>query len=74
MEEVPAQAISMSIKQIMKSKNIVTSVPDTRKAVAVKAALEGELTNMCPASILRQHPNCLILLDEASASLLSKRK
>jgi len=72
--EVPTRAISMSIKQIMKSKNIITSVPDKRKAVAVKAALEGELTNMCPASILRQHPNCLILLDEASASLLSKRK
>ena len=74
LEEVPTRAISMSIKQIMKSKNIITSVPDTRKAVAVKSALEGELTNMCPASILRQHPNCLILLDEASASLLSKRK
>lgn len=74
MEEVPVQAISMSIKQIMKSKNIITSAPDTRKAAAVKAALERELTNMCPASILRQHPHCSILLDEASASLLSKRK
>ena len=74
LEDVPTRAISMSIKQIMKSKNIITSVPDTRKASAVKAALEGELTNICPASILRQHPQCLILLDEASASLLSKRK
>ena len=50
LEDVPRQAISMSIKQITKSATIICTVPDERKAQAVKAALEGEITNLCPAS------------------------
>jgi glucosamine-6-phosphate deaminase len=46
-------------------------VPDTRKAQAVKACFEGEVSPMAPASILRQHPNATIYLDKDSASLLS---
>ncbi len=69
-EKVPQQAISMSIRQIMKSANLVVTVPDKRKAEAVKNALEGHLTPMCPASILQQHEHCRIFLDEAAASLL----
>lgn len=74
LEEVPTQAISMSIKQIMKSKHIVATVPDERKAIAAKNALEGEITNMCPASILQKHPNCTVFLDKYSSSLLAKYK
>lgn len=70
-DDVPEQAISMSIKQIMKSKNIICSVPDRRKAEAVKNCLEGEITNMHPASILQAHSNCTIYLDQQSASMLS---
>ena len=68
--EVPRKAISMSIRQIMKSRHIVCSVPDERKAKAVQCALSGEVTNRCPASILQLHTDCHIHLDEASASLL----
>ncbi|MBI0400054.1 glucosamine-6-phosphate deaminase [Cyclobacterium marinum] len=72
MEDVPAQAISMSIQQIMKSKHIICSVPDERKAKAVQACLEGEVSNLNPSSILQEHPSCSIFLDDASASLLSQ--
>jgi glucosamine-6-phosphate deaminase len=71
MDEVPRRAISMSIRQIMKSRSIIVSVPDRRKAEAVMGALEGEVSNMCPSSILREHGRCAIYLDEAAASLLA---
>ncbi|MEM9822594.1 MAG: glucosamine-6-phosphate deaminase [Bacteroidota bacterium] len=70
LEEVPTKAISMSIQQIMKSKCLIVSVPDLRKAKAVKAALQGPVDPMQPASILQTHPQCHLFLDEASASLL----
>lgn len=72
LEEVPLQAISMSVKQIMKSKQIICSVPDERKAEAVKDSLERVVDPIYPASILQQHPHCAYYLDKASASLLSK--
>ena len=72
LDDVPTSAISMSIRQIMKSAALIVSVPDRRKAEAVKTALEGPATPNCPASILREHPNCTILLDKQSASLLSQ--
>jgi glucosamine-6-phosphate deaminase len=70
-EEVPHRAISMSVKQIMRSGQIVCSVPDNRKAVAVKNCLEQPVSNLYPASILQLHPNCACYLDKASAALLS---
>lgn len=69
-DEVPLQAISMSIKQIMKSKKIICAVPDERKALAVKNCLTNEVSNLYPASILQNHPACYCYLDEGSASLL----
>ena len=71
-DEVPLKAISMSIKQIMKSKYIICSVPDERKAQAVKNILENEVSNLFPASILQMHSDCDIYLDIKSASLLQK--
>ena len=73
LEQVPSRAISMSIRQIMKSACLIVSVPEKRKAEAVKNSLEGPVTNMCPASILQQHNNCKIFLDEDAASLLSNK-
>lgn len=70
MDDVPQKAISMSIRQIMKSKNIICSVPDKRKADAVKNCLMGTISNLHPASILQSHPACTIYLDHASASKL----
>jgi glucosamine-6-phosphate deaminase len=69
--DVPKKAISMSVRQILCSKEIVVVVPDTRKARAVKACLEGEISPMMPASILRTHPKTTIYLDTDSAALLS---
>jgi glucosamine-6-phosphate deaminase len=71
LDDVPTSAISMGIRQIMKSAVLIISVPDRRKAEAVRNTLEGPVTPDCPASILKEHPNCTILLDEKSASLLS---
>ncbi len=70
-DDVPKQAISMSIKQICKSKHIICSIPDRRKAQAVKDCLEKPISNHHPASILQRHPNCTYFLDKFSASLLS---
>ena len=69
--QVPTRAISMSVRQILKSKEILAVVPDSRKAQAVKACFEGEVSPMLPASILRNHPNTTIYLDKNSAALLS---
>lgn len=70
LDDVPTQAISMSIKQIMKSKSIICSVPDERKALAVKDCVLGEVSNLHPSSILQNHDDCTIYLDEGSASLI----
>ncbi len=71
LEDVPKRAISMSVKQIMKSAHIICTVPDRRKAKAVKACLEGEIGPMVPASILRRHSQCFLFLDREAASLLA---
>ena len=69
--EVPRRAISMSVRQILKAKEIICIVPDARKAPAVKLCFEGEVSPMAPASILRRHSAATIYLDSESASLLS---
>jgi len=68
--EVPDSAISMSIRQILAAHEILCIVPDERKAVAVQAACEGEVSRDVPASILRRHPRTTLYLDAASASRL----
>lgn len=69
--DVPEKAISMSVRQILRAIEIIAAVPDARKARAVKACLEGEISPMMPASILRTHANATIYLDTDSAALLS---
>ncbi len=70
-KDVPEQAISMSIKQILKAKAIICSVPDARKAQAVKKTVEGVISPAIPASIMNQHDAVWLYLDKDSASLLS---
>lgn len=72
LKDVPERAISMSIKQIMKSALIVLSVPDERKAKAAQAAVEGPVSPLYPASILQQHANTVLFMDPPAASLLKK--
>ena len=68
--DVPQRAISMSIRQVLKAQKIVCIVPDSRKANAVKACFDGEISPLAPASILRTHPNTTVYLDANSAALL----
>jgi glucosamine-6-phosphate deaminase len=70
-EEVPSQAISMSIRQILKSREIICIVPDARKAQAVNACIDGQVSPTAPASILQTHANATIYLDRDSAALLT---
>lgn len=70
--DVPTRAISMSVQQIMKSRGIICTVPDARKAEALKKALSGPVTNEVPASILQRHPQCHFYIDEAAAQLLDR--
>ena len=72
LDHVPTHAFSMTVPQIMASKSIVVIVPDSRKADAVSAAVEGPLTNMCPSSILRTHPDCTLYLDDPAAAKLKE--
>ncbi len=69
-DEVPEKCITMSVAQIMKSKTIVSAVPEARKALAVKNTLQQEVSNLFPSTMLKNHPNCHLFLDVDSASLL----
>ena len=71
-EDVPRRAISMSIRRIMKSRVILVSVPDERKARAVADALEGPVSNTVPASVLQQHSCCTVFMDAPAAGLLAQ--
>jgi len=70
LDDVPRRAISMSIRQILKSSRLIVTVPDERKATAVAGAVTGPVTPDCPASILQQHGDCTLFLDEPAASQL----
>jgi len=70
LEDVPRRALSMTVRQILRAKQIIAVVPDARKAQAVAKCLQGEVSPMAPASILRTHPNTFVYLDKDSASLL----
>jgi glucosamine-6-phosphate deaminase len=70
LDAVPTQAISMSVQRILATGTLVCSVPDSRKAEAVQATVEGPITPAVPASILQQHPRCFLQLDREAASLL----
>ncbi len=71
LEEVPSQAVSMSIRQILKSRTILCIVPEARKSEAVRATLHEAVSPKIPASILRTHPDTVLFLDGDSAALLN---
>ena len=70
-DDVPKRAITISIPQLLKAREILCVVPDARKAQAVKTCLNGPISPNAPASVLRVHPNTTIFLDRDSAALLS---
>jgi glucosamine-6-phosphate deaminase len=73
LDDVPTRAISMTVRQILKSREIVCSVPDERKAQAVVAAVEGPVTPEVPASILQRHPQTTLYLDPPAAAKLTQK-
>jgi glucosamine-6-phosphate deaminase len=73
LDAVPRRAISMSVRQMLKSERMILCVPDARKARAVRSAVEGPITPDHPASALQRHENCVLYLDPLAASLLSRQ-
>ncbi len=70
--DVPTHALTLTIPAIMECKTISCLVPDERKAEAVFNALNSEISTICPATILRKHPNAVLFLDSESASKLTE--
>lgn len=71
LDDVPKQAITLSPQQLLRISQVITLVPDTRKAAAAKLCLEGPICPEAPASILRRHPGNHFYFDEGGASQLS---
>jgi glucosamine-6-phosphate deaminase len=71
--DVPERAISISVRQLLKAKTIISVVPDARKAEAVRRCLEGSVSPLAPASILQTHADVTAYLDEKSAALLARK-
>jgi glucosamine-6-phosphate deaminase len=69
-EDVPKEAISLTVTAIMNCKVVSAMVPDKRKAEAVYNTLYADISTACPATILRKHPNAILFLDEGSSSKL----
>jgi glucosamine-6-phosphate deaminase len=70
-DEVPKYAITMGIGTIMEAKEVILLASGENKADAIKAAVEGPITAMCPASMLQMHRKAIIILDKKAASKLS---
>ena len=69
-EEVPRFAYSMGVKSILSAKKIILLAYGEEKAEAIKNTLNGPVTTDVPASALQQHPNVVVILDEAAAKLI----
>ena len=72
LDDVPEEAISMSVWQVLSSKILICAVPEARKAEAVQRALEGKVNAQVPASILQEHEHCHFYLDLESSALLKR--
>ena len=70
LEDVPTEAISISVHRILTSAQIICTVPEARKAGAVESAVESGISAQVPASILQRHEHCHLYLDRESASML----
>lgn len=67
---VPSEAVTLTCPMLMSAENLICCVPESRKAEAVRNALEGPASTRCPGSVVRTHPRANIYLDADSASLL----
>jgi glucosamine-6-phosphate deaminase len=72
LEEVPRQALTLTIPTIFRIPKLIVTVPDRRKAEAVRATLRDPISPACPSTLLRRHPDVTLYLDVDSASLLGE--
>ena len=70
-DDVPTHAVTMGIKSIMHARKIILIALGEAKADAIKAAVEGPVDPICPASVLQLHPDVIFFCDEGAASKLS---
>ncbi len=73
LDSVPREALTVTCPGLFRALVWICCVPDARKAEAVCNALESPISTVCPASLVRRHPNATVYLDSASASLLARR-
>lgn len=73
-DEVPTHAVSQGLGTIMRSRRAVMVVQGEGKADAVAALVEGPVSQVCPASVLQFHPDCIVVVDEAAASKLQMKE
>ena len=69
-DDVPRLAMTVTLPALLRAARVLAVVPESRKAVAVQAALEGEVTTACPASLLQRTPHATVFLDTDAAALL----
>jgi glucosamine-6-phosphate deaminase len=69
-DAMPKEALTLTCPELLRAEHWICTVPDSRKAEAVKNALTGPITEACPSSIVRTHPAAAVYLDADSASLL----
>jgi glucosamine-6-phosphate deaminase len=73
MASVPREAATITCPGLFRAKSWICCVPEQRKAEAVRNALEGPVSEICPASLVRTHPHAHVFLDSGSASQLSAK-
>ncbi len=71
---VPKEALTITCSGLFQAAGWICCVPESRKAAAVRDALEGAIAETCPASLVRRHPNACVYLDTDSASLLARNE
>jgi len=69
--DMPERALTLTVRALLDPETVLVLTPESRKAKAVKDSLEGPLTELCPASILKTAPNAHLYLDKDSSALLS---
>jgi glucosamine-6-phosphate deaminase len=70
-DAVPREALTLTCPALFRARSWICSVPETRKAAAVRNALEGPVSTACPGSLVRTHPHAAVYLDSDSAALLA---
>jgi glucosamine-6-phosphate deaminase len=73
-DDVPPQAMTVTIPALLRARTVLAIVPEARKAPAVRDALEGPVTTACPASILQRAAHAVVYLDQDSGALLTTRR